>query len=635
MDVYEISGFGTGVSRAGVNYLQPKDSFQNIRNGFIYRQILQSRQGMSLFCPRLEDQSRVFGIFEYTLSTGLKELLAFDRNFMYKYNVGTRVFDEINFGGTMAAYVGFNISANDFYISGVSYPSGTNQSRFVFCGEGISANANGSSIFFYNGAEILDYTNVADNPDYVNPPQGTLTSSTYCLWFNERINFIVPVIAGNEYNQGVLFSGIRTVSGNGDNFNVAGSGLYQADTYQNITGVSILGQVVIVNFDRMVYTLEKTRDAFNPYFGRAVPTVLGTNAKFSAVAWDDSVKSLGKTGALGTDGRQNLRIDNKIPYFTRDEISQTEFNLTYGGFDRLNNQFLWSYRTATSFLEAITQDSILVYNYEESTWSTYDLRISVFGQTDIGNDLPWDSIDETSGNDSWAAWDTTEDLWDRIGIGQQFQKTLAGDNFGFIYELNTDFDDYFNSITAITEGATTTLATTPGAFIAGDLVVISNVQGMVELNNFDSATNMMTNDLYQVISATNTTIEINVDSSQFTPYTIGGDISKPIAFYAETIPFNPYREQGVRCFVSHVEFLLETTGAQMLVDVYADQQDTPFKKDVLIKPNSTAQSSEYVNMVVDQEANFLTFSLKQQSPAVQLKLTSMRIHCSPGGLTSG
>lgn len=634
MDVYEITGYQTGVSDAGVNYLQPTDSFQNIVNGFIYRQVLQSRQGASIFAPRLANQTRVFGIFEHTLPNSTKELLAFDKNFLYKYNTSTGVFDQIPFAGSMAAYTGFNNSAKDFYISGTSYPTATNGPRFVFTGEGIAPNGSGSSIFFYNGTNVQDFTSLADNPNYAVPPQGALTRASYVLWFNERLNFIVPVIAGIEYNQGTLYSGIRTAGGNGDKFNVAGSGLFQADTYQNITGASLLGQIMVHNYDRMAFVMEKTRDAFNPYFGRAVPGVYGTNAKFCAVAWNDIVASLGKTGALDTDGRQNLRTDNKIPNFTREEMDQVAFNLTYGGFDRLNNQFLWAYKQSGSI--STTQNSILVKNYEETTWSVFDQRFSVFGQTDIGIDRTWDEIDETAGDPSWAQWDTTEDLWDRIGLGASVQKTLAGDDFGYIWELNRDYDDYFSNITAITPGATTVLTIGGTSLIAGDLVSIADVQGMIELNNFDEETDIQLNEYYEVLSATITSIEINVDSTNFTPYTTGGSISKPINFSAETIPFNPYRQIGRRCFVSHVEFYIENTGGALKVDVFANQESTPFKQNVLCKPDlSSPQKGEWISMSVDQEANFLTFVLKQHSPAVQLRITSMRIHCEPGGMTSG
>lgn len=639
MDVYEITGFETGVSDAGVNYLQPADSFQNIVNGFIYRQVLQSRQGVGYFSPRLSNQTRIFGIFEHTKPDSTKELLAIDQNFLYKYNVGTGIFDPIPFGGSMAAYTGFDISAKDLYVSGTSYPTATNGNRFVFCGEGITPNAAGSAVFFYDGTNVKDFTSIVDNPNYAAPSGGALNSASYVIWFNERLNFIVPVIANIEYNQGVLYSGIRTTSGNGDKFNVAGSGLFQADTYQNITGATILGQIMVLNFDRMVYTLEKTKDAFNPYFGRSVPGVLGTNAKFSAVSWNDTVASVGKTGILGADGRQNLRSDNKIPNFTREEIDQGFFNLTYGGFDRLNNQFLWSYKESET--DGDTQNAVLVKNYEENTWSFYDQRFSVLGQTDIGLNLTWDDIDSTSGNQSWAKWKTTEDIWDRIGLGEAVQKTLAGDDLGFIYELNQDYDDYFTDITAILNGPTTTLTVDSTSVLAGDLVTIADVEGMLDadgnsgINNFDEETDEYDGDPYLVLSATPTSIEIQLDSTNLTAYTSGGSLSKIISFSAETIPFNPYRSQGKRCFVSHVEFLINTNGGSLLVDVFADEQETPFKQNVLLKPTVKNQSTEWISMTVDQESNFLTFVIKQQSPAVQLQLTSMRIHCEEGGMTSG
>ena len=633
MQVYEITGYRSGVSKAGVNYLQPSDSFQNIFNGYIYRQVLQSRKGVGYFAPRLAGNTRIFGIFEHTLPDSSKELLAVDQNFLYKFNTGTGIFDQVPFAGSMAAYAGFAITAKDLYVSGTSYPTKANLPRFVFTGEGITPNAAGSSIFFYNGTDVRDFTNLVDNPDYANPPAGTLTKAIYVLWFNERLNFIVPVISGVEYNQGVLYSGIRDASGNGDKFNVSGSGLFQADTYQNITGATILGQVLALNFDRMAYTLEKTRDAFNPYFGRAVPGPLGTNAKFSAVVWGDKVRSLGKTGILATDGRQNLRVDDKIPFFTFDDVDQIDFNLTYGGFDRINSQFLWAYKESES--NSDTQNRVLVGNYEENSWSIYDQRFSVFGQTDVGLNLTWDDIDSASGNESWAQWDTTEEIWDRIGLGEAVQKTLAGDDLGFIYEINQDFDDYFSDISAILAGATTVLTVSAVGIIAGDLVTISDVEGMTQINNFDSSTNELIQNAYTVLSATPTSITINVDSTLFDPYTSGGSIQKVINFYAETIPFNPYREQGRRCYVSHVEFLLNTNGGNLKVDVFADEDETPFKMDTSLIPTTTTQSTQWLTMAVNQEANFITFVLKQQSPAVQLQLTSMRIHCAPGGMTSG
>jgi len=649
METFEITGFQTGVSRAGVNFLQPADSFTNIQNGYVYRQILQSRQGAGYFAPRLAGNTRIFGIFEHTLPDSTKQLLAVDKNFLYKFNTSTGVFDQVLFGGSMAAYAGFNITSNDLYISGTSYPAapflsggganpaftaGNQGARFIFTGEGIAVNAGGSAIFFYNGTDVRDFTSVVDNPNYAAPIQGPLIRSSYVIWFNERLNFIIPVINSLDYQQGILYSGIRTSSGNGDKFTVAGSGLLQADTYENITGMQILGQVLSLQFDRSNWIAEKTRDAFNPYFIRKIPSVLGCDAKFSSVAWNDTIKSVGKTGIIGTNGRQSLRTDNKIPYFTADEIDQVDFNLTYGGFDRINNQFLWSYKISES--DSSTQNSVLVQNYEEDTWSFYDQRFSVFGQTDIGLSLTWDEIESASGNESWDRWDTTEEIWDKIGIGQSVQKTLAGDNLGFIYELNQDYDDYFSPISAITSGATTTITVSATGILAGDLVSISNVEGMTEINNFNEETNELISEYYTVISATPTSIVINVDSTEFTAYTTNGSISKPINFSAEIIPFNPYRALGKRCYLSHIEFLIDNNGGWTYIDVYSDEETQPYKRDILCSPNSSStKAREWISVSVDNEANFHTIKMKQNSPATQVKITSIRLHCMQGGFTSG
>lgn len=646
MEVYEITGNSTGVSRAGVNFLQPGDSYQNMNNGYIYRQVLQSRQGSGYFAPRLNPTPvgvpptvisgrRVFGIFEHTLPNSTKELLAVDQYFLYKFNTSTGVFDQIPFAGSMVNYSGFSISAKDFYVSGTSYPTATNGARFVFCGAGIAPNAAGSSIFFYNGTDVRDFTSAADNLNYANPSTGTLTSATFVIWFGERLNFFIPVISSIAYNQGILYSGIRTASGNGDKFNVAGSGLLQADTYENMTGVTILGQILALNFDRSNWTLEKTRDAFNPYFIRKVPSVEGTNANFSAVSWNKQVKSLGKTGVISTDGRESVKTDNKIPFFTQDDIDQKGFNLTYGGFDRQNNQFMWSYKKSGTVSD--TQNSVLINNYEEETWSVYDQRFSVFGQTDVGLDLTWDEIEFVAGgNASWESWDTTEDIWDRIGLGAAVQKTLAGDDLGFIYELNLDFDDYFTAITSITSGVTTTVNVNATGILAGDYIVIENVAGMIEINNYDPATGTQNGNLYFVLSATPTAIEIDVDSRFFTPATPNtGSLSKTIVFSADTIPFNPYRSQGRQCFVSHVEFLIENNGGFLLVNVTANNETIPFKQNILCKPRADQIGTrEWVTMSVNQEADFFTFGLKQQSPGVQFKLYSMRIHCDMGSMTA-
>src|SRR3990167_913950 len=634
MEIYEITGYQSGVARDGVNFLEPSDSFTDVIDGFVHRQILQSRRGISIFASRLSGNTRITGIFEFIQPDGTRDLLATDMNHLYKYNVGTDVFDQIVFGGSMAGYAGFAFANNEDYISGTAYPTKSNSQRFIITGKSVALNANGSGVFFYDGVSVKDFMNAGDNPDFAQPVGLTLVRSTYAIYFGERLNFIVPKFTSTVENQGILFSGIRNSAGNGDKFNVAGSGLIILDTYEDIRGASILGDWIALNLSRSNWTLEKTRDAFNPYFPRKIPSVLGTDAPFSFNQWDGRVNSLGKTGIISMDGNQSSRIDNKIPYFTQDSMDAEQFELAYGGFDRQNAQFLFSYKTAGS--DTDTQDAVLVNNYEENSWSVFNLNLTVFGQSDIGRGLLWNEIDENAvpANPSWAQWNTTEDTWNKIGLTSDIEKTLAGDDLGFIYMLNQGNDDTSTAITAITQASQAVLTVSASAFVAGDEVVVSIVEGMTEINNFDPSTDDDDFVVYNVVSSTPTAITLNVDSSGFTAYTTGGFISKLINFSAKTNPFNPYRAQGKKCFISMVEFLINSDG-KMNVDVFADDESTPFKRNVLIKPYNTLKQRNWIEMSINNEADFFNFQMRSKYPNLSTQITSIRIHTMPGGLSNG
>lgn len=615
MDIYEISGYKTGIDDSGVNFLDPADAFKTLQNGYIYRQELKSRMGFMQFGNRLSDESRVMGIFENVLPDGTKELLVCSQEYLYSYDSATNTFTQIAFAGSVTGTT-FGITDPAAYISGTTYLTKAGAQRFVLTGKGMS------DIYFYDGTDIRSFTSVVDNPDYQAPALGTLTKATSIIWFGERLNLFSPVISGTTYHQGILYSGIRNTAGNGDKFNVAGSGLIEADTYEQMQGAIILSDVVIMNFQRSGWTLEKTRDAFNPYLTRKIPSVLGTDAPFSAVSWNYQVKSIGKTGLITTDSRQLLRFDNKIPYFTQNDIETINFDLIYGGFDRVNGQFLFAYRQSGSNLSATTQDKVLVYNYEEKTFAINDQRFSCFGQTIDGNDLTWNEIDETQ-DPSWSRWDTTEDTWNKIGLGAESQKTLAGDNLGFVYEINRGFDDYFVAISNITNATSAVITVSESAFKIGDRVILQNVEGMTEINNL----------IGTITAATTTSLTVNINSSNFSSYTGSGTVSKLIDFKAQLTPFNPYRAQGRRCYISHIEFLLNTNSGNLTVDFFEDEESTPFKTAQLI-PTLNLKFREWITVTVNQESNFITMLLRNESSSEQTIISSIRIHSNPGNLTS-
>lgn len=630
MDIYEIAGFQTGVDNAGVNFLDPSDAFETIKNGYVFRQELKSRMGFIQFGNKLGNQkfvdipdgTRVMGIFENIdpALQGTRELLVITKKYLYSYDSTTDLFDQIPFNARLLGLdpnYNFDIVSNASYVSGTIYLTKAGTKRFVFTGKGMS------TVYFYDGTEVGEFTNkLVDNPDYDPPVAGALTKATKVHLFGERLNFFVPVINGVPYHQGVLYSGIRDSSGNGDKFNVAGAGILSADTAELMKGTQVLGDLIIMKFQGSVWSLEKTRDAFNPYFIRKIPSVIGTDATFSPVSWNYEVKSLGENGLVTTDGRQSLRFDNKIPYFTRDEIDQPNIELTYGGFDRRTSQFMFAYREKESQLADVTQDKVLVYNYEEKTWSIYDQRFSVFGDINSGRNLAWDEIDETI-KASWARWDTTDEIWDRIGLGEETQKTLAGDNEGYVYQLNVDYDDYKAGITGITQEAEAVIAA-EGAFKAGDKVYVETVEGMTEIND----------QIFTVIESTGAAIRVNFNSTDATAYTGEGLVSKVINFEVKLTPFNPYRDQGRMCYISHIEFLINKGAGSVFINIFDDEEESPFKRNIELIPDPTSlKARQWITAIVDQESNFLTIEIKKDNALQPIVITSIRIHCSAGALT--
>lgn len=628
MDVFEITGYRSGVAKDGVNYLEPADSFEEIEDGYIHRQVLQSREGIQPFANAKVD-SRIMGIYGFITAAGTRQLLVFSKTKVYLYAGGAWI--TLTFSAAAQAALGgtsLNITDDSAYISATLYRDTSYAPRLVFCSKGLAG------IFFYDGSTIIKlFTDKpTDNPDYTAPATGTLDKAHQVQYFAKRLCLWAPTLGGTEYTQAFVYSARRDV-GSGDNFNTPGAGLSELDTNDTFGGSGILGKSMVALMGRSSWIVDSTGDNLNPFVTRKIPGPLGTDAEFSASFWDDSITSLGKSGIISTAGRESKRVDNKIPYFTKRGIDQDLFKLTAGGFDWEVGQFLFSYVESGS--EETTQNKVLVRNYEEDSWSTYDLRLTVFGDTQVTTGYVWDDI-RAANNPEWVTWDTTTDVWNEVGDPDTSQKFLAGSNNGWVYQLNKGLDDAVRAITGITAANPAVITVGDHDFDVGQQVAIANVVGMTEINNYDPVTPSTIGTLYNITAVTATEITVDVDASQYTAYGSAGIVLVPIRFKAKTVPFNPYRPKGKRCYISYVEFLLDNTGGYMDVTVYSDQEDTPIIQDVRVSSSlSEGQKTQWHAMSINHEADFFTFEFKQFNPGVRFRQTSMRIHAEAGGDSNG
>lgn len=567
---------------------------------------------------------RVMGIFEHIRPDNTTELLVIDTKYLYRFSGGE--FTQVPFTSA-DAITDFNIQNNWDYVSGTTYPKKDFGERFVFTGRGME------DVYFYDGYGVKRFTNATDNPDYQAFATGDINKAYHVIYFGERLNFVAPTINNQFYPQGVLYSAIRNSAGNGDKFNTAGAGRLDADTGEFVSGATILGNVIALSFTRSFWILEKTRDAFNPYFIRRIPSQLGSDAPFGLTKYNEWAEAMGITGLVGTDAREAIRTDDKVPFFTRDNLDPGDMRLVYAGFLREARQFWFSYREYGSDLaDENVQDKVLVHNYEEDTWAVYDMRLSCFGESKVGLDLTWNQISEAI-KPEWARWDTTDEAFNEIGIEGSVQKTLAGDDEGFIYVLDKDFDDMVVGIVDITQTDPCVISLYGHAFKVGDEVVIQNVEGMTQIN-YDNYFNSERGRSIPITAVTANTITVDVDASLFSAYTGGGIVSKVIDFEALTIPLNPFRQDGLSCFISHVDVLITNNNGYCFIDLFENDSDVPYKEDVLMVPNAGLNKNrQWVRFTVNHEADFHKVRIRQKSVATQYLQTSMRLFLAPGGPT--
>lgn len=579
---------------------------------------------------------RIMGIFEHIEPDNDRTLLVVDKDYMYKYNSTNNALEQVPFTST-SIITSFGITSNDEYVSGTTYPDKSFGERFVFTGSGMS------DVYFYDGYGIKRFTITGDNADYVGYNNGSstevLSKAKHVFFYGERINFLVPTLDGTSHNQGILFSGIRDTGGNGDDFNTPGSGVILLDTQDFISGWAKVNDTIFMNLYKSCWKIEKSRDAFNPYIVSELSTEKGSEVGFSTVGFENKAEAVGKEGIIASDLREVLRVDTKIPYFTRNEIDGDSINLTYGGYDPENYAFLFAYRSNESDESSTTQERVLFHNYEERTYSVFKQRFSCFGYTEIGAELAWNQIDEQI-NSSWLRWDTTEDVWNRIGVESAVKKTLAGDDNGFVFQLNVDFDDFTAKIFGVSKAASAVLSVTEHAFSVGDTVRIQDVEGMEEINTFyapDGGTvppDNSTNKYFTVTATTANTITINEDSQLYTTYAKGGIVSKVIEFSATFNEFNPWRDQGMQCYLKEAEFQIDTNGGSLRIDLFDNSSDDPWRTDVLALPNSTIKNRQYVKISIENVADFHTIRMRQVSAANQVRVTSVRLLAEPAGITN-
>lgn len=333
-------------------------------------------------------------------------------------------------------------------------------------------------------------------------------------------------------------------------------GFLAAGISQPIISIGNNQDALIVGFGgdgrktRFVYT---GNDLF-PFLFFNINSELPSASTYSAITLDKGVIDIGQYGIVMTDQQSAQRIDLDIP----DEIFQIK--ATDNGALRVNaardfkNEWIYfSYPYDGNLWKFPTQT--FLFNYRDNTWAILYENFTAHGRFRPVMTRNWTTIGEQFG--SWNNW---REPWNSGSESTLYTDIIAGNPQGYVLVLdqgtnegvsgtiaavandggntritsinhcvlasnsNTGTGDYLyitgfpvltSIITDIISLGTFTHLFSVNNFQRGDFVTISGVVGMTELNG----------NTYQIISRTSVGININVDSTNFTPYVSGGTVT--------------------------------------------------------------------------------------------------------------
>jgi hypothetical protein len=212
-------------------------------------------------------------------------------------------------------------------------------------------------------------------------------------------------------------------------------------------GMEFLGDDLIVFFKKAVRKFVYTGDEDLPFSWQLVDGFEGSYAAQSVISLHNELLAVGKGNIVGTDGHRSYTVDMKNPEFIPTWLLAS-ISYSHGRIwnDLEQAWFTYTSDSATANADGNTYpDKVLVLDYIQKNWATYDLPIHVMGLTDLEDDLTW--------NDVTDAWNDIDWSWNDAGIQSASDIPLMGSQDGKVYRLNNTIADNGSAITGTAESA--------------------------------------------------------------------------------------------------------------------------------------------------------------------------------------
>src|SRR5271165_4034404 len=386
-----------------------------------------------------------------------------------------------------------------------------------------------------------------------------------------------------------------------------GADFLDATTEEAIVGAEFIKNRLIVYFQQSTWELAYTGNQADPFVWQKLNTELGSEATFSTVPFDKQVLAIGNTGVHACNGSNVERIDIKIP----DQIFQivdknSGVERVAGIRDYYSELVYWTFPSIDQNSNEVYPSRILVYNYQNNSWSFNDDCITTWGYFEQQIAQTWASTTDT--------WEQSGQTWESGSVQAQFRQVIAGNQEGFTFIV--DPNEWANAqamqITNMVNNAGTITLTiidhTLNDFKYKDYIYLANTGVTI---NTPQTPNM---GIYKVVKVLDAD-RVNIDSVQqlndlsFTgTYNGGGTAARVSNIQMLSKQWNPYVNKGRDVYVAKIDFAVQkTTSGEVTVDYYPSATDLS-----MLQEGSDTGSLQGTGVLETSPYNPLYYPLEQE-----------------------
>lgn len=376
---------------------------------------------------RKDTANAVMGIESHFPAAGGENLLAMDRFRYWKYDS-----TEMRFKAPAAVVQNlWSGSDADFMFSDMADDK-------LLVANGVDP------VYYYNGTAFAEVHTDFDNPTGTpaNPETGGAAGGGYSrnvdsaqmVFFHKNRIILLHTLEGSiRYGQRARWSEVdpslaQSYLADGSDYIWRAADYKDAPTVDQIVSASLLGDDLVVFFERSVWRLTWTNDFRTPFEWEQIAPTDGSFAKMSTVDFTDELLSLGPTSMVATDGNEVYSIDDAMPDRVLD-MNPEKLLYSFSIVAEDKRLVLWTFADAAEDYP----NKMLTHQYETKSWAEWSLAMHCLGYYEFAEGLTWDDVTDKYG--------AIEHPFDMRTSKAGFPAVLGGDRICKVWRLFDGLED--------------------------------------------------------------------------------------------------------------------------------------------------------------------------------------------------